>query len=84
MNPFTIPGQYRICVQDHLLQDWSERLASIYVTKGNYKFRKATLLNGKFLRSVISGRDFEEPLRQASDDISWLITRTNKGGGQSR
>lgn len=45
--PFTRPGTYRICVRGFLHESWSERLAGLHITKGNFKGRMVMELNGQ-------------------------------------
>jgi hypothetical protein len=45
--PFTRPAKYRICVQGFLHESWSERLAGLYITTGNFKGRTVMELNGQ-------------------------------------
>ena len=43
---FDRPGTYRICVQGFLHESWSERLGGLRITKGTFKGRSVTELNG--------------------------------------
>ena len=43
---FDRPGIYRICVQGFLHESWSERLGGLRITKGTFKGRTVTELNG--------------------------------------
>ena len=44
---FTSPGIYRICVDGHLHENWSERLAGMRITTGGSEGRTVTELNGR-------------------------------------
>ena len=45
--PFARPGTYRICVQGYLHESWSERLAGLRITQGNFKGQEVTELTGQ-------------------------------------
>ena len=45
--PFDGPGIYRICVQGFLHESWSERLAGLRITTGNFKGQAVTELTGQ-------------------------------------
>ena len=45
--PFDGPGIYRICVQGFLHESWSERLAGLRITTGNFKGQAVMELTGQ-------------------------------------
>ena len=45
--PFTRSGTYRICVQGYLHESWSERLAGLRITQGNFKGQEVMELTGQ-------------------------------------
>ena len=47
--PFDRPGKYRICVKGFLHESWSERMAGLRITPGNFKGQEVTELYGQVL-----------------------------------
>ena len=45
--PFDVPGIYRICVQGFLHESWSERLAGLRITTGNFNGQEVMELTGQ-------------------------------------
>ena len=45
--PFDRSGKYRICVEGFLHESWSERLAGLSITPGNFKGKAVTELTGQ-------------------------------------
>ena len=45
--PFDSSGKYRICVKGFLHESWSERLAGLRITPGNFKGQAVTELTGQ-------------------------------------